>query len=369
MNRLWICLLIVCAIMASLLVTTGCDDDDDDAQSDDDTDDDADDDTTDDDNGDDDAVDDDSVDDDLGFIVAAQFTDQGSNLVRFDQPGTAPTVLVSGPGHIVVYPTISPDGQLIAFASNLHDPNPGVNFATMLYLMTADGGEMALVTNDSYLQTTESEPAFSPDGARLAYIRSSSIDPPVNLDRIYLVDIDGSNQQALYDDVESRNDYEPSFSLDGQYLVYVSDGDVLCGDIYLADLSQNPPSRVRLTTSDPLQVVFNSDPFFDAAGEWVYFESQRNDSFGLYRVPVAGGEPQLVWDIGYSEDGPYEGMYAYSQLRPTPDVTGLVGTGALNGTDRVVVIPDLTPPLAQPIPVSGVNLDVVEPYWWRPAAR
>lgn len=355
----------------SLFWSAGCGDDDDDQTADDDaTDDDAvDDDTADDDTVDDDSVDDDSADDDsFGFVVGAQFIGDGFNLIRVDEPLGEVTTLLEGPNHIIVYPAVSPDGAQIAFASNLHDPNPGFNFATMLYLMPAGGDTPQRVTDEDWHIVTETYPVFSPDGARLAYMRSSSLDPPQNVGRIWLIDVDGANREALYDDTEIRNDYDPAFSPDGHTLVFVSDGDCLCGDLYLADLTADPVTRVRLTESDAGSVTGNSNPFFDATGQWVYFESSRDDSYGLCRVAVAGGDLELVWDIGFSDDGPNLDMYAYSGFRPTPDYLGLAGIGAADGTDELFVWPTLDP-LADPIAVTGADIDAVDPFWWRPAAE
>ena len=89
---------------------------------------------------------------------------------------------------------------------------------------------------------------------------------------------------------------------------------------------------------------------------------------GSTTVAVTGGDPELVWDIGYSDAGPNAGMYAYSQFRPTPDRLSLVGSGAADGTDELFIWTTIDP-LADPLAVTGANLDAVDPYWWRPAAK
>jgi Tol biopolymer transport system component/pimeloyl-ACP methyl ester carboxylesterase len=144
-------------------------------------------------------------------------------------------------------PAWSPDGQQIAFASDRDGD-------WEIYVMQADGsGLRQLTDNTSY----ESKPSWSPDGAKIAYdsgegferdiyvmdsdgtnqeriIQASGGWPawsPVDnqiayFDRvdgnpeIYIVNLDGTNQTRLT--INNRDDWEPSWSADGKWLLYVS---------------------------------------------------------------------------------------------------------------------------------------------------
>lgn len=379
----WKTLLVLATLFMLGSVFGGCDDDDDNDDNDDiDIDNDDDDDTSpaddddDDDNNDDDDDDDDDDnndndnddDDTFGVVVFTQFLDDRMDISKVTSPLGEVTKLVDVADHMSMFPALSPDGLTVAFGSNIHDPNPGINFATMLYTMPTAGGEPTRLTDENYLSVNENTPIYSPDGLTIAYVRCHQSDPPAQVDRIWLMDADGGNRGALHDDTEIRNDYNPAFSPDGQKLVYVSDGDVWCADVYLADLTVSPATRTRLTVSDCLTVQGNSQPFFDATGDWVYFESSRDDSYGLYRVPAAGGDPELRWDIGFSDDGPNLGMASYSMFRPTENRLGLVGSGAHDQTDRIYIF-DTLDPIATPVPVTGADIDAVDPTWWKPVKR
>jgi hypothetical protein len=109
-------------------------------------------------------------------------------------------------------------------------------------------------------------------------------------------------------------------------------------------------------------------PFFDATSDWVYFESSTADSYGLYRIAVTGGDAELRWDIGYSDDGPYAGMANYSEFRPTEDRLSMIATGAHDSTDRIYLF-EVIDPISDPVAVTAADIDAVDPAWWRPTKR
>lgn len=76
--------------------------------------------------------------------------------------GTAVTQLTSDPAHDVM-PSVSPDGQRIAFASNRSG-------SWDIFMMGVNGGQAVQVTFDA---GHELHPTWSPDGTKLAYCRLS----------------------------------------------------------------------------------------------------------------------------------------------------------------------------------------------------
>lgn len=79
------------------------------------------------------------------------------------------------------WPAISPDGKTIAFASNRSGD------AFHIYLMPIDGGEMLQVTSGSRFHYTQ--PAWSPDGRRLAAFRWQA-DGIGEVGHVVLLDVD-----------------------------------------------------------------------------------------------------------------------------------------------------------------------------------
>ncbi len=104
-------------------------------------------------------------------------------------------------------PAWSPDGARIAFISN-RQGTPGWG----LYVMKADGSDAALVAESV---SFDSAPAWSPDGQRIAYVSSL-------LEDIYLINPDGSNPARL---TKKYDNWGPTWSPDGRHIAFCSNRD------------------------------------------------------------------------------------------------------------------------------------------------
>ena len=136
------------------------------------------------------------------------------------------------------YPAWSPDGTRIAFVSDRPAGAPGGPSATLrLHLMAPDGSGVTPVTD---VQAVPERPAWSPDGARLAFASDRHGDP-----ELYLVGVDGSAPTRLTTDPAA--DGEPSWSPDGARLAFASNRDGNA-QVYLV----NPDgSGLRRLTTEP----------------------------------------------------------------------------------------------------------------------
>lgn len=99
--------------------------------------------------------------------------------------GTGVIRLTTDPG-ADMYPSWSPDGRSIAF---LRDGD--------VYVMGADGSGATRVTSTP---EAEEAPSFSPDGTTLVFGRPTGAENFA----IYRVDLDGSNEQLLYEEPETH---------------------------------------------------------------------------------------------------------------------------------------------------------------------
>lgn len=115
-------------------------------------------------------------------------------------------------------PSWSPNGTKIAFDS-------GQGYERDIYLMDADGQNQELV-----IQAQGGWPAWSPDGLRIAYF-----DRVAGISKIFVVDTDGTHRTRITN--TNTEEWEPSWSPDGEWLLYVAG---FVPDIYLirADGSQ-----------------------------------------------------------------------------------------------------------------------------------
>ena len=133
--------------------------------------------------------------------------------------------------------------------------------------------------------------ALLPDGAWIAYATWSDADKG----RIRVMRADGSAGR----DVVSRPGHytEPSFSPDGQWLVFRSVGqDYIRGythaedpGIFVVRVSDGP--SMAAGAGDPRRVRDDADePCFDHSGERIYFTDSRNEKFILACVNLSGGD-------------------------------------------------------------------------------
>ena len=109
------------------------------------------------------------------------------------------------------WPTWSPDGQRIVFASKRN------GILADLYVMDADGKNTRQLTD---LPGDVGEPAWSPDGQKIAF--SSSHRDTDGID-IYVMNADGTDIRNLTNHPES--DYAPAWSPDGRKIAFTSGRD------------------------------------------------------------------------------------------------------------------------------------------------
>lgn len=84
-------------------------------------------------------------------------------------------------------PAFSPDGARIAFHSDRGNPP-----RSDIYTMTVQGADVRLLTNPAY---DDQDPVYSPDGTQIAFESGSR--PETSANRIFLMNADGTNQRPL----------------------------------------------------------------------------------------------------------------------------------------------------------------------------
>jgi len=154
----------------------------------------------------------------------------------------------------------SPDGTKIGFHSN-RDGN------WEIYVMNADGSGVTRLTNTQDTAWSYG-PVWSPDGSRIAFVRSSS----TNNGGIYVMNADGSNVVRLTYGVF------PAWSPDGTKIAFLSSPG---GEVYV--MSADGSGVTRLTTTEG---VF--EPAWSPDGTKIVFENERDGEIYLMNADGSG---------------------------------------------------------------------------------
>ena len=150
-------------------------------------------------------------------------------------------------------PAWSPDGRQIAFTRN-EDVGEFTTFTDDdVFVMDADGGNVRQLTREKD-GSSSSQPAWSPDGQRIAYVRGPSIasavvsSTPLAFGELLVVDAAGGESTRL---TRGEPDAAPAWSPDGREIAFVrghdlnkSNGDM---DLFIVDAAGGKPRRLTRT--------------------------------------------------------------------------------------------------------------------------
>ncbi len=224
---------------------------------------------------------------DNGRIVFTQ------NNFRFTQPevasvkadGSARATLVRGRG-FHVSPAYSPDGQRIAFTSSRSQPRGFQGnelIYSELYVMDDDGSHIRRLTFSA--KQIDYEPSWSPDGQRIVFSRGSSTTPPGEFlapTDLWIIDL-VSGQEHQVTNSPDAVEINPQWSPDGSRIAF--DGDVADpgnNDVYT--VRTNGTQLRRLTT----QPGWDGNPSYSPDSRLIAFDSDRagNSEIGTWEIYI-----------------------------------------------------------------------------------
>ena len=277
-------------------------------------------------------------------------------------PGVGRTVQVTREPGLEVDPAISPDGQMVAYAS-------GTTSNMQIFVRQVAGGRTVQLTTDP--SGNFRSPRWSPDGTRIAYQATDGVyvvpalggaprlvaraptpaaavsigaytplaglswSPDgrrivfagnVGLTGLWIVDADGGEPIKLEVPLETDS---PSWSPDGSRIaVSVGNSIFVFGTAYFGNAGQAAIWIVPVDGSEPVQLTdgrsLDLSPQWSPDGRFLYFVSDRGGSRDVYRIPADGrGEPQRVTTglgaqtISLSPDGRH---LAFTRLQSSTNI-------------------------------------------------
>lgn len=195
-------------------------------------------------------------------------------------------------GYSGAAPAVAPDGRIV-FAV---DRNPDHN--REIYIMGADGSVPTRLTFDEPHGPSDADPTVSPDGQLIAFSKSIVRTDGSFFTDIYVMETDGANPVPL-----TGSDglyFSPGYSPSGSRIV-LTGYDAGNADIYIMDADGS--DRIRLTTD----LGSDTGPVFGPDGR-IVFASDRSGSYDLYRMDADGSNlTRLTSDPGRELDPAFTG--------------------------------------------------------------
>ena len=186
---------------------------------------------------------------------------EGNGIYIMDSQGgrKKPVVLPIVPFHA---PVFSPNGESIAYTL-FGDPGGGGGSQTCIYIRHIESGrEFRLTDGDDF------NPAWSPDGKKIAYDDGSNI---------YISSVDPFNPQVFKITHDGIRNQSPTWSPDGAQIGFVS---ILDGNENIFAIDVSGRNRIRLT-NDPAD---DSHPDWSPDGGQIAFMSHRHGTWDIFVV-------------------------------------------------------------------------------------
>jgi Tol biopolymer transport system component len=118
--------------------------------------------------------------------------------------------------------------------------------------MNSDGSDQSRLTSNP---ANDYAPSFSPDGEKIVFTSGRD-----SYYKIYLMNADGTDQTRLTDN--AANDFQPAFSADGEKVTFVSDRD---GNQEIYAMNRDGSDQIRLTNDAAYDYLPDWQPLSEPA--------------------------------------------------------------------------------------------------------
>lgn len=181
------------------------------------------------------------------------------------------------PPQVAFEPSLSPDGRWVAFESHIHGA------AGEIWKVRIDGSGLRQLTR----RFDDREPNWSPSGDRIVFQREPAAAAASEAGPWDLWTIAPAGSRATdVTQTPSLNETDPSWSPDGGYIVFSSDGP----GIDIASLFVVPAQGGRRRQITHTRGIYDGAPSWSPDGARIAFESTVGD-------PDSGGARAAIWTI------------------------------------------------------------------------
>lgn len=144
----------------------------------------------------------------------------------------------------------------------------------------------------------DTAPDLSPDGRRVAFTSTRS-----GRSQLWIANADGTGALRIPTATEP---FAPRWSPDAKQIVFSATPVEGHPRIYLASVADASVQSVRPDDAD------NQAPFFSRDGRWIYYSSNRNSKYQIWRVSRSGGPPEkLTEEVAVAADEAPDGKSLY----------------------------------------------------------
>lgn len=249
---------------------------------------------------------------DLAFVEGIS-----QNIYTINADGTGTSQLTKDEGNSE--PAWSPDGSRLAFVRYRNQLGRGI------YVMNSNGsGTVSLTTGTP----DEFSPAWSPDGSRIAFTRRE-----IDNSEIYVMNADGTNRLRLTTGTTGGGDADPAWSPDGSRIAFTRNS-----KIYV----MNPDgSGVTQLSADAAK---DSEPTWSPDGRMIAFSrGEATGNSAIFTMEADGSNPtRLTQDLMHAGNPAWskDGRIALETMECHPDPGDIWGPDVCSGI--LVVRPDKT---------------------------
>jgi Tol biopolymer transport system component len=244
-----------------------------------------------------------------GLIAFRSERDGDSEIYVSEIDGSKQQNLTQSPDTGDADPAWSPDGTRVAFVRDFE-----------IWVMNADGSEPRQLTAGPPEDFLDSKPVWAPDGARISFSRLNRTAKPV-VSEIWVVDEAGGTPTSLMNAVTELGSH--SWSPDGSQIAFVSSRD---GNNEIYKMSSDGSGQTNLTNDSLDDGDVDDGPIWSPDGTELLFISRRMGSADIWIMGADGSDPRNLTNTQVDE----------TQARLLPD-----GSSILFGQETSGEINDL----------------------------